>query len=253
VGPDGTVSLVLPPEAFADGNELPLGPQRIQITSYDAEGKLVIVDMMMTVAQGPVRPLLDPATSELPTLSSGQSSGSSGGRPSPVESLWLADERLVTLGGSGWSVSFSFDESATVGTDQAPAVSAPLNSEGTLGGDGLLPESTASVWVFPGPTLLGEVTVDPDGSFSIDYLLDARVLSPGQYTLQVQGIGADGLSRSINVGIDIAEESAPASTTSRASTLVTVAGVTALALVGVTTSIFFVLRRRGRKVRENTR
>lgn len=170
-----------------------------------------------------------------------------------MESLWLADERLVTLGGSGWSVSFGFDESATVGTDQTPAVSAPLNSEGTLGGDGLLPRSTASVWVFPGPTLLGEVTVDPDGSFSIDYLLDARVLSPGQYTLQVQGIGADGLSRSINVGIDIAEESAPASTTSRASTLVTVAGVTALALVGVTTSIFFVPRRLRRKDRENTR
>jgi hypothetical protein len=65
--------------------------------------------------------------------------------------------------------------------------------------------------MFSDPTLLGTVTVSEDGSFDVQFLVDAQFLPVGEHTLQVQGVGTDGYIKAANLGVLI--DAAPAVTT----------------------------------------
>ena len=67
-------------------------------------------------------------------------------------------------------------------------------------GEGFLPGSEVEVWVFSTPTLLGTVTVDGNGTFSGDFPVP-NDLPVGNHTLQAEGFNAQGLPRSVAVGV----------------------------------------------------
>ena len=55
------------------------------------------------------------------------------------------------------------------------------------------------VWLFSDPRFLGELTVNPDGTFS--GLVPLGDIAPGEHTMQVNGTSFDGLPRSANLGV----------------------------------------------------
>lgn len=246
VGPDGSVQLDLSAYDFAAGSEIPVGPQRVQITTYDANGSVVVIDFLMQVGQPPIRPMLDPESGQLPALGPGIATGSSGGKASPVDVLWLREQGVLTLGGESWSVSLeNLGQQGAEGAESDSFPSMVLGSESLISGNGLLPGSTASVWMYPGEILLGQIVVDENGEFTISYLVDSRILAPGSYTLQVHGIGLDGLSKSINVGIEVTSSEEGLTAGARSSLLLT-ATIAAMGLVVAGGFSWFLIVRRRR-------
>jgi hypothetical protein len=70
-----------------------------------------------------------------------------------------------------------------------------------VSGDGFLPGTRADVWLFSTPTLLGTVTIAPDGSFS--GRVPVTGIATGEHTLQLQGVGRDGYVRAANLGVAV--------------------------------------------------
>ena len=71
-----------------------------------------------------------------------------------------------------------------------------------------MPGTRAEAWLFSTPVLLGTVTVGDDGTFASDVLMDSLVIAVGSHTLQVQGIGIDGYTRAVNLGVDVIDPQA---------------------------------------------
>ncbi len=71
-----------------------------------------------------------------------------------------------------------------------------------ISGTGLEPGSQADVWAFSTPVLVGVATVAADGTLSESFLLPDS-LKPGQHTLQINALRADGSSYSAATGIEI--------------------------------------------------
>ena len=68
-----------------------------------------------------------------------------------------------------------------------------------------MPGTTASVWMFSDPTLMGTVTVGADGSFTTEFVVDSQFLPVGTHTLQIQGVGDDGFIKAANLGVEVQE------------------------------------------------
>lgn len=73
-----------------------------------------------------------------------------------------------------------------------------------VSGAGFAPGSVVDVWLLSDPTLLGEIAVREDGTFSA--MLDLpEGLALGDHTLQLNGLSDAGESISINTGISVVE------------------------------------------------
>jgi hypothetical protein len=70
-----------------------------------------------------------------------------------------------------------------------------------LAGDGFEPDTRLDVWLFSEPVLLGSVTVNGDGSAATQVTLGTNNIPLGHHTLQLQGVGQDGLIKAANLGI----------------------------------------------------
>jgi uncharacterized repeat protein (TIGR01451 family) len=68
-----------------------------------------------------------------------------------------------------------------------------------LGGTGFAPGTQITLWIYPGLTALGSVTVNSSGQFAATFAL-AEGLAPGSYTLQVTGTDAEGRRRATVLG-----------------------------------------------------
>jgi hypothetical protein len=114
---------------------------------------------------------------------------------------------MMTIGVDG-------NQGAIQGTAEAPLVKFAQNSDASASGEGFLPGTTASVWMFSDPTLMATVKVGADGAFTAEFFVDPLFLAAGQHTLQIQAVGEDGFIKAANLGVLIEE---PVSLTSQSS------------------------------------
>ena len=247
VNEDGQVEADLAFVAKPSDTAIAIGPQVMQVTGYDDDGNLTVVDMTINVSQGPVTPEPDRSEGALPALSVGSSLVTSAGIPTPVTVVPLSEEKRVSIGDGSWTLLVDVDPETGVvgGTPEAPVVQVTQDSVGSASGLGFRPGTTASVWMFSDPTLLGTVTVAEDGSFTAEFQVDSTYLPVGTHTLQIQGVGDDGYIKAANLGVDV---QAPADLTATGSSglLWWVAGIFALLLAVLPLAVM--RRRRGDRV-----
>jgi hypothetical protein len=216
----------------------------LQVVGYDELGNQTVVDMTINIGQGVPAPEPNRQVGELPALTAGQSLATSGGLPEAVSVTGVPETGSVVVEGSGWVVSVNADRDNGVveNPDGNVLVRLDQSSVGTTNGSGFLPGTLATVWLFSEPTLVATVTVDDNGEFSAEFLVDARAISPGEHTLQVQGVGSDGFIKAANLGV-LVEQPVELTTESASGLLWWVIGAFLLVLM----VLLFVLARRRRR------
>jgi len=68
-------------------------------------------------------------------------------------------------------------------------------------GSGFRPGTRVDIFLLSEPTLLGSVVVYPDGDFSVHVSFLAGRIPSGSDTLQIQGVGYDGVVKIVNTGV----------------------------------------------------
>jgi hypothetical protein len=91
------------------------------------------------------------------------------------------------------------------------------NESALIAGSGFMPGTRADVWLFSDPTLLGSVTIDENGEFNGEVSIDGNVITVGEHTLQLQGVGEDGYVRAANLGVMVNDAAEPVATADAAS------------------------------------
>jgi hypothetical protein len=247
VRPDGTFGSDLSFDGPTSGAPVPIGPQVLQVVGYDEDGNQTVVDMTINIGQGAPAPEPNRQVGELPALSAGQSLATSGGMPQEVSVTGIPEAGNVVVEGPDWVINVNADrDNGVVETDEGQVlVRLDQSSVGTTSGSGFMAGTLASVWLFSEPTLMATVTVDDNGEFSSEFLVDARLIAPGEHTLQVQGVGNDGLLKAANLGV-LVEQPVVLTSEGASSWLFWVVGVLLLALLLI---LFFLLARRRRSER----
>ena len=158
---DGTFDTELSFTARQSETPVPIGRQVMQVAGFDENGNQTVVDMTINVSQGPIAPELNREQGVLPDLSVGSSLATSAGFLTPVTVVSLPNERRVSVGDGSWNLRIDVDGETGVvgGTSKAPVIQVTQDSVGSASGDGFMPGTTASVWMFSDPTLMGTVTV----------------------------------------------------------------------------------------------
>lgn len=116
---------------------------------------------------------------------------------------------------TGYQITTSDGLRIAIGAEQVATQSSPFNSRGmlifetgdeiTIAGEGLMPNSPASTWMFSTPTELGQMMVNADGSFNEKYVVSASI-QPGDHTAQLNGIAPDGTLRVVEVKVEVIED-----------------------------------------------
>ena len=207
VGTDGQVETELTFVAKPSEAPIPIGSQVLQITGYDEEGNLTVVDMPVNIAQGPIVPEPNRDAGALPDLGPGRSLATSAGSPVEVAVVALPAERSVVVGDGLWEMTVEVDDerAGIEGGSEFPVIRMEQSSVASAYGRGFQPGTTASVWMFSDPTLMATVVVSDDGSFTTEFLVDPQFLPIGEHTLQIQGVGEDGFIKAANLGVLVQE------------------------------------------------
>jgi hypothetical protein len=192
---------------------LPIGRHVLQMVTVDENRQQTVVEMTVNIAQPPPAPELNRSTNERPALLPGQSIATNGGQPEAVTVTPIPDQKQATIQGDGWSMAVGVEgENGGVSSGEGGAVVTFVRDQGALvSGEGFMPGTRADVWLFSDPTLLGTVDIDENGEFNGTVNIDGNVVTVGEHTLQLQGVGEDGYVRSANLGVTVADE-APALT-----------------------------------------
>ena len=243
VRPDGTFETELSFTSRQSETPVPIGRQVMQVAGFDENGNQTVVDMTINVAQGPVAPELNQAEDSLPQLSPGSSLATSAGLPTAVNVIPIPEQDLLTIGDGQWIMSVGVDgtQGAIKGSSEAPVIRMTQSSQASASGDGFMPGTTASVWMFSEPTLMATVTVDEAGAFTTEFLVDPQFLPAGGHTLQIQGVGVDGFIKSANLGVVVDE---PISLTGPSSFAVVFWAVGIFIAILAVLLVVFLLRRR---------
>ena len=244
VNSDGTFASDLSFAAGAIELPVPIGRQVLQVVGYDEQGNQTVVDMTINIGQGVPAPEPNRQVGSLPDLIAGESLATSGGMPETVSITGVPETGSVVVEGSGWviSVNADRDNGLVENADGNVLVRLKPSAVGTAFGNGFLPGTLATVWLFSEPTLMTTVTIDENGEFSSEFLVDARLIAPGEHTLQVQGVGADGFIKAANLGV-LVEQPVEVTTESASGLLWWVAGGFLLFLLVV---LFVIVARRRR-------
>ena len=218
VAADGTFTGALPfdgsGDAATDGRPLPIGRQVLQLVGVDADGQLLVIEQTVTIAQPAPSPEPDRSAGAPPALTPGASIATNAGLPEAVTVVPLPDVRQARVEGSGWAMAVDVPsaEGRVAPTDDGGAlIELVADDVAEVSGDGFLPGTRADVWLFSTPTLLGSVTIGPDGTFTGAVGIDGERIAVGEHTLQLQGVGRDGYVRAANLGVVVvpAESGAP--------------------------------------------
>jgi len=204
VGPGGAFSAEIELQTSRLSSALPIGEQTVQFTGVDESGDLVVINAPITVLQPDIAPeLIMGQTPFMPKPELGKAINTEGGRISnPILELDSFDNKLSVVG-TDWDLGVELigPESLLEGDNNefqmTLAKNEPLNYKGT----GFMPGTVASIWLFSDPVKLGEVRVLEDGTFSG---LSEEMMSSipgGEHTLQIQGVRADGIVVSANLGV----------------------------------------------------
>jgi len=223
---------------------VPIGRQVLQVVGYDEQGNQTVVDMTINIGQGVPTPEQNRQVGALPDLRAGESLATSGGLPESVSITGVPETGSVVVEGNEWVIGVSTDSGNGVveNTDGGVLMRLTPSSVGQWSGSGFMPGTFATVWLFSEPTLMTTVTIDQNGEFSSEFLVDARLIPPGEHTLQVQGVGADGYIKAANLGV-LVEQPVEVTTESASGLLWWVAGGFLLLLLVL---VFVIAARRRR-------
>ncbi|UAJ79839.1 fibronectin type III domain-containing protein [Leifsonia sp. ZF2019] len=136
---------------------------------------------------------------------------------------------VLTFQGDGYTIRISADDKGAVQLDAQGRIVITHGGTVHVSGTGFKPGSTADVWLFSAPVLLGQPVVDGTGDFAASYQIPASTPA-GAHTLQINGLSADGKLRTAVTGVILEAETGLASTGSSAAGAM-VAGGFAVALV----------------------
>jgi len=200
---------------------MPVVPAGSASPSTGANGGSLLVD-------GVEQPLVVTDTSDLP------------GNTSP--------EGTLRVSGGGVTVDLlARDESGAANPlDDNGNLQLVMGASTQVSGSGFRPGSTVDVWLMPGSILLGNVTVGADGKFSASLAVPAG-LTVGDHTIQINGVGADGGTRSVTL-----DASVRGATEERTPSLLAFTGGSALGMMQIAATMMlvgFVLDRRRRRTR----
>jgi hypothetical protein len=188
-------------------SQLPIGRNVLQILSLDAEGRQSVVEMAVNVAQPAPAPEMNRQNQLLPSLSPGVSITTLDGFPIPVTVTALTDQGAAVVEGDGWNMSVAVGgENSVEETGEGPVFRFTRNQTATVTGSGFMPGTRADMWIFSEPTLLGSVQIGEDGSFQGVVNIDPNVVTVGEHTLQLQGVGTDGYILATNLGVVVADQ-----------------------------------------------
>ncbi|MDA8777356.1 hypothetical protein N9M74_01780 [Pontimonas sp.] len=240
---DGTFESELSFTARQSETPIPIGRQVMQVTGYDGDGNQTVVDMTINVAQGAVTPEANRTIGALPALSAGASLATSAGTPTPVTLTPFPELASLAVGDGDWTMIIEVDpDSGSVeGNVESALLTMTQGSQATSAGEGFLPGTTASVWLFSDPTLMTTITVGEDGTFSADFVIDSMFIPAGEHTLQIQGVGDDGFIRAANLGVLVQE---PLTLTSESATGLLWWVLIAVVAVLVAVMLIVIVRRR---------
>jgi hypothetical protein len=214
-----------------------LGRQVIQVSGFDALGNQTVIDMVITIAQGPVAPETIRADGTRPELALGSFLATSGGAAEPVRIEIATNRSSIRFVGDDWSFVLGNTGVSLGGSNEAPEIAFREGGSSTFSASGLMPGTTASVWFFSDPVLAGTGEVAEDGSISIDFMVDSAFIPLGEHTLQMQGVGQDGLIVAVNWGVGVEQSSSALD-----DAILWIVGI--LATVGLVSAVILVVRRR---------
>ena len=197
---------------------LPIGRHVLQVVTIDENRQQAVVEMTINIAQPAPTPEVDRTQGVAPTLRAGQSIATNGGEPELVTVTPNSGEKSATVQGDGWSMAVQVGGDAggvEPGAEGGATVTFVRDQGATVSGNGFMPGTRADVWLFSDPTLLGSVQIDDTGAFNGEVMIDGNVITAGEHTLQLQGVGEDGFVRAANLGVSV-EDAAGAVTTEEA-------------------------------------
>jgi len=225
---------------------VPIGRHILQVAGVDENGKQAVIDVTVTIVQGQPSPEPNRTQGELPKLLPGQSLATSAGIPESVTIEVARDTRQVAVLSGDWTFTLGLPEGEGIieQTDVGAMMTLVPTQTVTLSGKGFQPDTRVDVWLFSDPALLGSATVAADGSFTDEFSLDAFYATPGDHTLQLQGVGADGFIKAANLGVVVQESIL--SERSDSSNLLMSVGM-GLAAIGLILATVLIARRSNRK------
>lgn len=194
---------------------LPIGRQTLQMVAVDEQGRQNVLEITVNIAQPPPAPAISRQDGEIPDLRPGQSLATNAGVPEVVDVTVIEEQKQTVIEGAGWLMSVvpEDENSSVVEVEDGEVLLELVRDETvTVAGSGFLPGTRADVWLFSEPTLLGTVDIGEDGSFSGQVNVDGRLVSVGEHTLQLQGVGSDGYVRAANLGVLVNDTSADVTT-----------------------------------------
>lgn len=148
-----------------------------------------------------VEPVLDNEGAE-PDLDPGETEVTDDGNPVDVDIEVIDDEEIQVSSDDGVTLGLTGDCGGPcpvrTGSDGNPYLVVEDTGDVQVFGQGFQPGSTVHVWVLPGQTYLGAATVNGSGDFDRSFPVS---VSPGQHTVQVNGITNSGANRSANLGL----------------------------------------------------
>ena len=224
---------------------IPIGPQVMQVTGYDAQGNQTVVDMTINIAQGSPEPEPNRLVDALPELGPGQSLATSAGVPEIVTIEARPEVREVAVTSGEWSFSVSLPDDAGRVEQVAAGANITLTQSrsAAVSGEGFQPDTRVDVWLFSTPTLLGSMIVSAGGSFSGEVYLDSRFAILGEHTLQLQGVAEDGFVKAANLGV-VVQESVVLASDGAATVMIWGAVSLVAAAVAFAVALWMVRRRR---------
>jgi len=186
---------------------LPIGPQVLQVMGTDSDGNRTVLNMNINVTQPDPAPELFRGQTVTPKPGFGNFEASNAGLPEQATLRAITDQKQALVEGDGWSLSLQLSGDGSGVTENADGVFMTLvpGDAASFGGSGFMPGTIASIWLFSDPTMLGEVTIAADGSFSGDTAPLDSAIATGEHTIQIQGVGEDGFIRSANMGVIVAD------------------------------------------------
>jgi len=203
VQPDGSFDGSAPFATRPNEAPLPVGKNVLQLVSLDNDGNQVVVEMSVNIAQGAPAPEQNRIEDVIPTMTPGQSIATSGGEPVPVRVTPVSEQKLAVVEGDGWSmaVNVNAEDGGVEPSEGGALLKLVRNSSTVVSGSGFMPGTRADVWLFSDPTLLGTVTIDENGEFTGEFIVDPNMIPVGEHTLQLQGVGEDGYVKAANLGV----------------------------------------------------
>jgi hypothetical protein len=152
---------------------------------------------------------------QTPELRPGQFVATNGGDPEIVTVTPDPDIRQARVEGDGWAMAVDIPsaDGRVSASDEGGAMLELVRDEtAVVSGSGFMPGTRADVWLFSDPTLLGTVVIDDNGEFNGEVNIDGNVVTVGEHTLQLQGVGTDGYVRAANLGVVVNDVEVAAAT-----------------------------------------